>query len=98
MTKKEWKEMLSAARTKLLREIRDTLPDFHATKISGIETNRIFIEGGTFPAIFDRDTKQLSIWGRSSRSSGGQMTVEELVKLENALRLWDAETVIEDAP
>lgn len=95
MTKKERAEMLKAARSELLRKINDTLPDFHATKISNIETNLIFIEGGIFPATFDRNEKQLYVWGRSSRCSGGAMTVEELVRLENTLRLWDAETVIE---
>ncbi|TVX85977.1 hypothetical protein [Paenibacillus agilis] len=97
MTKKERTEMLRVERSKLLREINEALPEFRATKISNIESRRIFIEGGIFPASYDRDEKKLYIWGRSSRSSGGVMSVEELIKLENAFRLWDAETVIEDA-
>ncbi|OME54106.1 hypothetical protein BSK59_16125 [Paenibacillus odorifer] len=91
MTKKEQAAKLKAEREKVLKVIHEAVPNFGATRILNIECSSIFIEGGTFPATYDRDTKQLFIWGRSSRNSGGSMAIDELIKLEAALKLWDEE-------
>lgn len=97
MTKKEQAAKLKAEREKVLNIVNEAVPYFEATRILNIECNRIFIEGGTFPATYDREDKQLLIWGRSSRSSGGAMAIDELIKLEAALRLWDEEQAKENA-
>lgn len=79
MNKKE----LKAARDELRRRM---IPVLGTSRVTSIESNTVFLEGGTFPATYDKSTEELSVWGRGSRYSGGSMTVAQLQIAEAEVR------------
>lgn len=85
---------LKEEREKLIKKIQDA--GFRVARVSNIDTSHVTIEGGTFPATFDRVQNELHIWGRGSRNAGAKMSVKNLVLLEQVLQAWSAEVSFDE--
>lgn len=81
-------------RTYLMNLIMEAVPSFGVSRISKISEDVIMLEGGKFPATFDKETQTLHIHSRAFRAKGKSATVDEIIKLEQALRLWSKEREI----
>jgi hypothetical protein len=86
---------LKDERIRLLDLLKRYAPEFHVTRVSNIEGNRVFLEGGSLPAVFDKEKKQLRVWGRGSRHSGAEVSVSFLVKIEKVMSNWSEEVSFE---
>lgn len=83
MTQKE----LRQARNDLVKYLREET-DLRPSRVTNLTDNGCFIEGGTFPAIYDHSSLTLKIWGRGNRYSGGQMSVKQLKQVEDKMVAW----------
>lgn len=72
-------KQIRAAKSELQKRL---YPVLQTTRIQKLEDGSVILEGGTFPAFYNAHTEELSIWGRSSRNSGGEMTVNDLRRAE----------------
>lgn len=82
---------IKAERDRLLKLLHQAVPSFHVTKVSTIESDRVLLEGGKLPAIFDKKSNEIRVWGRGHRYAGAEVSIKELIALEKALQDWNAE-------
>jgi hypothetical protein len=82
---------VKAERERLLKILHQAVPDFHVTKASTVESDRVFLEGGKLPAIFDKKKNEIRVCGRGNRYSGAEVSIKELIALEKALQGWNEE-------
>lgn len=73
------KEQIQEAKFELIGRLRNTL---RPSRIINLSENGCRIEGGAFPASYDHNRKELSIWGRGNRYSGSSRTISNLVEAE----------------
>jgi len=76
-------KQLREVKSDLIKRLDNTLSP---SRIISLSDTGCTIEGGTFPAMYSHKQKELSIWGRGSRYSGGSMTVVELVEAERVCK------------
>lgn len=76
-------KQLREARNELQRRMRDSL---RPTRIQSLTDTTVQIDGGTFPGSYDHNTRELTIWGRGSRYSGGSTTIPQLQRAEDEVR------------
>lgn len=76
-------KQLREAKSELIQRLGNTLSP---SRIVSLSDTGCTIEGGTFPAMYSHTHKELSIWGRGSRYSGGSMTIVELAESERVCK------------
>lgn len=88
------RNFLLAERTHLMNLIEEAVPSFRISRISKVTENVVLLEGGKFPASFNKETRTLEIHSRAFRKKGESATVSEILKLEQVLKLWSKEREI----
>ncbi|GEK57167.1 hypothetical protein CHL76_02410 [Marinococcus halophilus] len=86
------KAQLREARNELTQELK-TKTVLRPTKVMNLTDNGVQIEGGKVPANFERDGVggDLYIRSKCSRHSGSQISVIELLEVENVINdFYDA--------